>query len=42
MVVLSGSTSRPGESLSPKRDLEGRFVVLLNSSLKRGILILGE
>jgi len=42
IVVLSDSTSRPGETLSPKRDLEGRFVVLLNSSPRRGIFILGE
>jgi len=26
IVVLSGSTSRPGETLSPKRDLERRLV----------------
>jgi len=26
IVVLSGSTSRPSETLSPKRDCEGRFV----------------
>jgi len=26
IVVLSGSTSFPGETFSPKRDCEGRFV----------------
>jgi len=42
IVVLSGSTSRLGETHSPKRDLEGRFVVLWDSSPRRGIFILGE
>jgi len=42
IVVLSGSTSRPGETLSPKRDCEGRFVFLWDSSPRRGIFLLGE
>jgi len=42
IVVLSGSTSRPGETLSPKRDREGRFVVLRVSSPRRGTFILCE
>ena len=28
-MVLSGMTSRSGEHLSPKRDLEGRLVVVV-------------
>ena len=42
IVVLSGSTSRPSETLSPKRDREGRSVVFRVSSPRRGTFILSE
>jgi len=41
-IVLSEGTSRSSESLSPKRDFECGPAVSLNSSPRRGSLILGE
>jgi len=40
--VLSEGASRPGESLSPKREFESGSTVLLNLSPGRGSFILGE
>jgi len=42
IVVLSGSTSRPGETLSPKQDREGRSEAWRDSLPRRGTFILGE
>jgi len=41
-IVLSEGVSRSGETLSPKRDFKCGFAVSLNSSARRGNLVLGE